>query len=413
MRIVHVAPYYHPSVGGGETHLKVISEGLVQRGHHVTVLTRRHTSLSQRIDRTLRESEIINGVHVRRLPSHFLVSNLIHTIVKLPGGYRLLRALLGTSRLVNFPDSFLSGALLATVRARPDLVVVENWGLPGVVWQFALLRNVQRVKLVWMALFHTESRWSHSPFLAEMVNRYDAMIALTEHERAFIRRQSGSDRPVYVVGAGVDPSAFAERHGARIRARYGLQGLPVVGYIGRIQWEKGVPQLLAAMDILWQSNDRIRLLLAGRMDHESAQLLAGLSGDARSRIVVIGAFQEDEKPSLFDAIDVFVMPSLAESFGIVYLEAWLCRRPVIGARTGAVACLINEGVDGLLADPADPSSLAAAIGSLMTDEERRRRLADAGYQKTLTCFTSDRIADQIENVYRSVVEGHAHISVGP
>src|SRR6266851_8957415 len=142
MRIVHVAPYYHPSVGGGETHLKVISEGLVQRGHQVTVLTRRHTSLSQRIDRTLRESEIINGVHVRRLPSHFLVSNLIHTIVKLPGGYRLLRALLGTSRLVNFPDSFLSGALLATVRARPDLVVVENWGLPGVVWQFALLRNV-------------------------------------------------------------------------------------------------------------------------------------------------------------------------------------------------------------------------------------------------------------------------------
>jgi len=228
------------------------------------------------------------------------------------------------------------------------------------------------------------------------------MVALTEHERTFIRTQSHSDRPIYVVGAGVDPAAFSQRNGVSVRNHYGLQEGPVVGYIGRLQREKGVESLLAAMEILWKSNDKVRLLLAGPVDPENPQLL-NLSATARSRVVFTGEFPEEEKASLFDAMDLFVMPSQAESFGIVYLEAWLCRRPVIGARGGAVGCVIRDGVDGLLVDPTDPSSLAAAILNLLSDEERRRRLAEAGYEKTVAMFTSDHIADQIEKIYEAVV----------
>ena len=409
MRIVHVAPYYYPSVGGGELHLKALSEGLVQRGHQVTVLTQQRTSFSQS-DRTLAKVETVKGVRIRRFPPHVRTSNLIHRLAKITGGYRLLRILLGANRLEEFPGSFVPGAILAALRSRPDLIVVENWCLPGIVWQFALLRSFRRFPLIGMPLFHTESRWSHSVFLANMIERYDATIALTEHERAFIRRQSRGSHPVYVVGTGVDPSAFGERKGAQVRARYGLQGTSVVGYIGRLQREKGVERLLAAMEIVWKSNERIRLLLAGRADFEIAELLANLSPEVRSRIVSIGEFRDEEKPSLFDALDVFVMPSLAESFGIVYLEAWLCRRPVIGARIGAVACVIRDGVDGLLVDPTSPASLADAILGLLSDEDARRRLADAGYEKTLAKFTRDHIIDQIESIYLSVVQGHAGAS---
>jgi glycosyltransferase involved in cell wall biosynthesis len=412
MRIVHVAPFYHPSVGGGEIHLKALSERLVQRGHRVTVLTQRHTSDSRSVDRTLGKSEVINGVLVRRFAPRLQVSDLVRGCLKVRGGYRLLRALFGTSGLTNFPDAFLPGAVLAAVRARPDVILVENWGSPGIVWQFAALRALRRSKLVGMPLFHTEDGWSHNPLLAEMIGRYDAMVALTEHERAFILGQSGGDRPTYVVGCGVDPSAFAERHGARIRDRYGLQGRPVVGFIGRLHVTKGVAYLLAAMDTLWKSDDDVRVLLAGRADADTNQLLAGLSADARARVVVVGEFPEQEKASLFEAIDVLVVPSRAESFGIVYLEAWACRRPVIGASGGAVACVIQDGVDGLLVDPTDPSKLAGAIQSLLSDPARRRRMADAGHQKSLR-LTSDRVAEQMENVYLTVVQrrqenGHPH-----
>src|SRR5262249_7152649 len=157
-------------------------------------------------------------------------------------------------------------------------------------------------KLIGMPLFHTEDRWSQSPLLAEMIARYDAMIALTEHERGFIHRRSGRDRPVYVVGAGVDPSAFAERHGARIRERYVLQVRPVVGSIERLHRKKGVARLLAAMETLWEKNNEIRLLLAGPADSQTAEMLARLSEAARSRIILIGEFPEQEKASLFDAM---------------------------------------------------------------------------------------------------------------
>src|SRR5467141_2129602 len=123
MKIVHIAPYYHPSVGGGELHLKAISERLVKKGHQVVVFTQRRTFLSPEVDRTLRKSEVINGVLVRRFAPFVLLSKLVDRLAKLRGGYRVLRMLLGGVRLANFPGSFLPGAMIATLRARPDLIL--------------------------------------------------------------------------------------------------------------------------------------------------------------------------------------------------------------------------------------------------------------------------------------------------
>ena len=79
--------------------------------------------------------------------------------------------------------------------------------------------------------------------------------------------------------------------------------------------------------------------------------LDSLSPTERSRVTVVEGFAEADKASIFDACDVFALPSIAESSGIVYLEAWLCAKPVIGARIGAVQCVIEDGRDGLLVDP--------------------------------------------------------------
>ena len=166
------------------------------------------------------------------------------------------------------------------------------------------------------------------------------------------------------------------------------------------------------MPIVWKTCPEARLVLAGRALPEgtrSRKAIAGalsrLAPDARRRIVEVEDLDDRDKGSLFDALDVFAMPSISESFGIAYMEAWLCRKPVIGADVGSTPFVIRDGVDGLLVDPHDPAAVAHAIVTLLRDPARRARMGQAGYERTVAERTWDRVTAAIEVVYVGLVEG--------
>jgi hypothetical protein len=170
--------------------------------------------------------------------------------------------------------------------------------------------------------------------------------------------------------------------------------------------------LVRAMQSVWRIVPEARLLLAGGVAEQSREsgrflsvALDALSPDERSRIIMTGRFPDQDKAALFDALDVFAMPSLAESFGIVYLEAWMCRKPVIASRLGATEFVIDDGVDGDLVSPGDAGELAAAIVRLLGDRDRRQRFGAPGYAKTLARFTWDRVTDAVEHLYGHACEG--------
>ena len=89
---------------------------------------------------------------------------------------------------------------------------------------------------------------------------------------------------------------------------------------------------------------------------------------------VLGSIEETEKRDMFAAADLFAMPSRTDSFGIVYLEAWLYRKPVIAARTWGVSDVVADGEDGLLVRFGDVPALAEVIASLLDDPTRRNAL---------------------------------------
>jgi glycosyltransferase involved in cell wall biosynthesis len=117
-------------------------------------------------------------------------------------------------------------------------------------------------------------------------------------------------------------------------------------------------------------------------------------------VIITGPFSDDEKSSLFDALDVFAMPSRAESFGIAYLEAWLRSKPVIGARLGSTECIIDHGSDGELVAPDDAGRTCGLHSPAAGDRERRVRLGSMGHAKTVARFTWDKVTDAVERLYR-------------
>lgn len=402
MKIVHVTPLYHPFRGGAESYTKEVSERLARRGHDVTVLAlNRRTQTGQRNVPT----EVLNSVTVRRFEPAGRVQGVLAIAARTGVGRRVC----GWTAYGDVVESWAGSsyglaAFLHAVRARPDVVAVINWYDGWLPLQMCLARRLRRFALVGVPLFHTEAQWAREPLQGKLLQQFDAIVAMTDHERAFALPFTRRARP---IGAGVDEASFLSADGNAIRARYGIGDAPLVGYIGRMAAYKGVDSLISAMKEVWRLVPDARLLLAGGGGSRSdaplgfpSPALDSLSAAERARVIITGPFSDDEKSSLFDSLDVFAMPSRAESFGISYLEAWLRHKPVIGARLGSTECIIDHGADGELVAPDDSSELAASILRLLRDRDRRVRFGATGHAKTIARFTWDRVTDAIERLYQ-------------
>lgn len=406
MKIIHISSIYcHPAFSGAELHIKELSEGLVSRGHEVTVLTANVHSpndLSSGISGKLSDIDVINGVKVVRFPlDGGLLGSVLKSCLHIRGGCRSLNLIFGKDAIELLTTRPLLVDLISYLaRAQGDIVAVIGWDRSPAYYTY-LARKLKRFTFVGIPLFHIADTWSQSTIYKRMLAACDAVLANTLHEADFIKERTKTR--VEVGGVGVHPRLFECRNGGEIRARHRLGGLPVVGFVGRQTAGKGVLKLLDAMRIVWKWNDEVRLVLAGPRPsqhyHKAKAVIEGFTQFERERIVRIYDFPESDKASIFDAFDVFVLPSIEESFGIAYLEAWICRKPVIGARIGSTQCVINEGVDGLLVDPNDPQDIARAIIELLSDSNKRERMGRSGYAKTIAHFTWDKVTDKVEELY--------------
>jgi glycosyltransferase involved in cell wall biosynthesis len=271
-----------------------------------------------------------------------------------------------------------------------------------------LARRIKQFTLVGIPLLHLDESWCSTPLFKRMLASCDAVIANTPYEAGYVRRLAGVSAES--IGVGIEPSEFARRNGYDSRAAYGLDSLPVaepvVGYVGRLQPNKGVATLIRAMSLVWAQRPGVRLVLAGprlTLDNEIVALIENLPQADREKITCIYDFPESHKQAIYDAFDVFAMPSQAESFGIAYLEAWMCGKPVIGARTNQVQCVIDDGVDGLLVKLGDPADTACAVLELLADPSRRIKMGLHGREKTESHFTWDKITDRVERLYGDLI----------
>src|SRR4029077_11583898 len=128
-------------------------------------------------------------------------------------------------------------------------VGVVNWYHGSLAYQTCVARSIRDFALVGIPFFHTEREWASSPLFSKILERCDALAVMTEHEKRFVEQRS-SQHQAHVVGAGVEPSMFANARGRQFRIQHGLGDSPLVGYVGRMSASKGVVALIEAMRIV-------------------------------------------------------------------------------------------------------------------------------------------------------------------
>lgn len=425
MSILHISPRYYPIVGGSEQYCQEMSESLVRDGHQVTVFTTNAWDIEFFWDPHRRHltagSSSHNGVSIHR----FAVQHLLST----KWSYAAIRRIMTWLASLPVDASYLLFRLCQWLPRVPglnrhlangppnDYDVVHATNVPADSMVCAAFRYATRHGLpfiltpfVHLGESHDEivRRYYTMPHQVLMMQKSDRIIVQTDLERDYLSALGVPTSAMRKVGVGISPEKLRGGSGARFREKHGLR-MPIVFYIGVQAYDKGTVHLIEAMMHLWQQGCLADLVLAGSMMSSFEQYVRSLPDWVRRRCHLLGFIPEEEKRDLLDAGDIFVMPSRTDSFGIVYLEAWLYRKPVIGALAGGVPEVIRDGEDGFLVPFGDVPRLAEAIRTLLSDRTMAARFGARGYE-TAVSHSWDRKCAAIKSIYRELVFANPHLS---
>jgi glycogen synthase len=232
------------------------------------------------------------------------------------------------------------------------------------------------------------------------------VVAQTPAERDYFLKRGLPDERIVVSGPGVTPSDVTGGDGERFREKYGLKGSMVLS-IGAMSGDKGTVHTVEALRKLWRNGQQAELVLIGAVLRPFRQYLQGVPAAERARIHVLGQVSEQDKRDALAAASMLVMPSRTDSFGIVYLEAWLHGLPVVGARTWGVMDVISDGDDGILVPFGDVEALSIAIQRLLTNPEEAAVMGAKGRAQVLAHHLWPQKFAVVESLYRRLATGSA------
>ena len=233
----------------------------------------------------------------------------------------------------------------------------------------------------------------------------DRLLALggVEHAAKVLLVPNGTD---LAPAAGGEAAAEVER-----RLGPAADAGPLVVAVGRLVDKKGFDVLLEAAPAILAARPGARLAIGGGGDLETPLRRRAHELGIADRVAFPGPLSHPEALALIARGEVFVMPSVRDARGnvdglpIVVLEAMAAGRPVVASDVAGLPLAVADGETGLLVPERDPAALAAAVGGLLADPERARRLGAAGRRRVEAELNWSAIAAVHDRLYRQAAAG--------
>ena len=177
---------------------------------------------------------------------------------------------------------------------------------------------------------------------------------------------------------------------------------PLLGTVGRLEPQKGMTFLVAAMGELKRSGVSARLWIVGDGPDRGDLERQAEAWGVRDSVAFLG--RRDDVPALMRRFDVFVLPSLWEGLPNVALEAQAASRPVVATTVDGTPEAVGDGETGLLVPPREPAAMATAIAALLADPGRRESMGAAGRERVARMFGMERMVAETEHAYQEALE---------
>ncbi|HEY5841744.1 MAG TPA: glycosyltransferase family 4 protein [Mycobacterium sp.] len=390
MKILMVSWEYPPVVIGGlGRHVHHLATDLGAAGHDVVVLSRRPTGTDPRSHPTTDEvSEGVRVIAAAQDPHEFSFGTDMMAWT-LAMGHAMTRAGLSLKDW------------------RPDVVHAHDWLVAHPAIALAEFFDVPLVSTI-----HATEAGRHSGWVSGRVSRQvhaleswlvhesDSLIACSASMREEITALFGPGlSEVTVIPNGIDTAGwpFAKRRGHA--------GPAELLYFGRLEYEKGVHDAIAALPRIRRTHPGTTLTVAG-----DGTQLDFLTEQARKHKVLkavnfVGRVDHNGLLRLLHQADAAVLPSHYEPFGIVALEAAAAGAPLVTSNAGGLGEAVIDGVTGLSYPPRDIAGLAAAARTLLDDPAAAQRRALAARERLTSDFSWQTVAEETAAVYLAAKRG--------
>ncbi len=412
LSIVHVVQRYRPAkLTGSERYIDALSIHLALRGHKVTIIT--STALSWNAMRNPLRGEnapphcsVYDPLRICRLKPSYAHGFLFYFFRKkplasiVPRDFRFYADMMAAG-------PFLKNKRIGRVLDEVDPDLVHATPAPYGYLIYALKESKKRkIPFIVTPFMHLGTRVYRNPYLLRVFREASAVIAATACEARVLRNVYGVKR-TYVVPLGIWTRYWLKIPGLE-RARNELD-LPMDAFVILLPhraYHKGAKQVLLASALLSKViRPRPVYVLIYGVYEKPPGFDAWVYTAKRYGVNVIdyGAIDEDKKKILFAASDVVAQPSIVDSYGIVYLEAWAAGKPVIAADTIQMHCVVRDSIDGFLVPFGDVVSLARKLLLLAKNDRIANRMGAEGRRRVLRYHDWEIISRQVEQIYYDII----------
>jgi phosphatidylinositol alpha-1,6-mannosyltransferase len=364
MRILMVSSLFAPEIGG----VCAVTEALATSLPGQVVVAAPNSRTGRRSQEDLEAYDQRFPFHVHRVPSYE---------TEMP---RWLPSRLRGALQFGFNVIWTRRRVMASLRKllthQPvDVVCIQTL---GTYWIADLLRRYDPGLKVVFYLHGEEIAPSPNPrrlhaMQHHAIRQADAVITVSSFTRELALRAGVSPEKVSVIHNGVDTEQFKPGpKNAAIVQRFGLAGKKVLLCLARLDERKGQDELIESMPTILAAIPEAMLLIVGTGSDEDRLHRLAVASAANESVIFTGHATNEERLAYYQTADVYAMPNReltsgdTEGFGLVFLEAGACAKPVVGGRAGGVPEAIVEGSTGYLVDGRSTQEISAACINLLS-----------------------------------------------
>lgn len=378
------------NVGGPALHVAYLTAGLADRGYETTLVA----GTLARGEESMASVSESRGVRIETLPA-------LHREI---GMVRDAQAILRLARLIK--------------RERPTILHTHTAKAGAVGRIAALLAGPDRPPIIVHTFHGHVLRGYFNPLttfgfrtLERLLARVSTtLIAVSPEVRDdLVKLHVAPASKFVVVRLGIELDERTDVQAdvrAETRRQLGVgQDAFVVGWVGRMTAVKRTDDVVRALrGLVDRGVDAYLCLVGDGPDRDHLEQYAHELGVVQ-RCLFVG-YQEDVA-RFYSAIDALLLPSVNEGTPVSVIEALAAQRPTVATRVGGTPDVIRDGVDGFLVEVGDADGLSDRLAELARDPERRARMGAEGRERVLGRYAVERLVDDIDRLYRSLLDAHA------
>jgi len=375
MKICIVSDLYYPYPGGVSEHVHHTALELKKLGHDVLILT---TNYPKKFEFSC-SSAVSKDTNVIRVGKAIpcLINKSVGVI---PVGFNL------SGRIHRILNIRING----TVTPNFDVL---HFHTPNAYLPLFTIKHSRALNIATYHSYAPKLKWhNHAARLTRSyIDKIDGVIAVSNVALDTIQRFISL--PYTIIPNGIDTTRFSPE----VEHFSKFNGGPNILFVGRFEPRKGLKYLLQAFQVVRKKIPTARLIVIGKNVSSLMSQASNLKG-----VYFEGRVAPDDVPRYYATCDVYCSPATeGESFGIVLLEAMSSGKAVLASNIPGYRDVVNDGEDGLLVEPKNPTALAQKLIAVLTNKELMTRLGENG-RKTALKYSWEKVTKRIESFYYEI-----------